>query len=359
MKVVIAGAGVAGLEAMLALHELAADRVELELIAADLQFTYRPAAVAEPFGLAERHVFDVAAIARRCGARLHHSRLDEIDEVEGTGLMEDGRRIEFDLLLVASGARAIPALPGALTFRGPPDVPAYRELLADLRSGAVQRLAFAVPHGVVWPLPLYELALLTAAHAAEHGRRPTLTLITPEERALDLFGTAASAVATALLVEHGVRLLTGSFPIGFAGHRLSLAPQGALDADRCVALPVLTGDPVRGLPYNGGGFLEVDGFGLVVGCKRVYAAGDVIRYPVKLGSLAAQQADAAARTIAFRAGAPVQPQPFRPDLRALLLTRSGLRLLSSVPAARSEPPPAKPEARLLTSVLAEHAAAAS
>ena len=169
---VIAGAGVAGLEALIALHKLAGDRVQLELIAAELEFTYRPDAVAEPFGLTERHVFDVAAIARRCAARLHHSRLDEADDQAGVGLMANGRRVEFDVLLVASGTRTVPAVPGALTFRGPADVAAYRDLLVDLRAGAVRRLAFAIPHGVVWPLPLYELALLTATHAAQHGRSP-------------------------------------------------------------------------------------------------------------------------------------------------------------------------------------------
>lgn len=355
---VIAGAGVAGLEALIALHKLAGGRVQLELIAADLEFTYRPAAVAEPFGLTQRHVFDVAAIARGCGAQLHHSRLDEADDRAGVGLMENGRRVGFDLLLVASGTRAAPALPGALTFRGPPDVAAYRDLLADLRAGAIRRLAFAIPHGVVWPLPLYELALLTASHAAAQGRSPNLTLVTPEERPLDMLGPAASRITEQLLADQGVQLITNSFPIGFAGRRLSLAPQGALDADRCVALPVLSGDPVRGLPYTTGGFLEVDAHGLVEGCRRVYAAGDVIRFPVKLGGLAAQQADAAAQAIAARAGAAIQPVPFRPNLRAVLMTGAGPRHLSDVGGVESAPAESPIPAPLLASVLAEQSASA-
>ena len=350
VKVVIAGAGVAGLEGLLALHELAGDRVQLELIASELRFTYRPAAMAEPFGLADRRVFDVAEVALRCGAVLHHSRLDEIDDRAGSGLMANGRHVEFDLLLLASGTRTQPALPGALTFRGPPDVAAYCDLLADLRAGALTRVAFAVPHGVVWPLPLYELAVLTAAHAAEHGRDPQLTLVTPEERPLDMFGTAAGGIAKRMLDEHGVRLVAGSFPIGFAGRRLSLAPHGALDADRCVALPVLTADPVRGLPYTNG-FLDVDGHGLVRDCRRVYAAGDVIRFPVKLGGLAAQQADAAARAIAHRAGAPVDAEPFRPDLRAVLSTAAGPRRLSSSVEGAGELPPLRLTSPVLSAVL--------
>ena len=48
--VLVAGGGVAGLEALLALRRLAGDRVELSLLSPRADFTYRPMAVAEPFG---------------------------------------------------------------------------------------------------------------------------------------------------------------------------------------------------------------------------------------------------------------------------------------------------------------------
>ena len=50
LRVVIAGGGVAGLEAMLALRELAGDRVDIELLSPSDEFVYRPMLVAEPFG---------------------------------------------------------------------------------------------------------------------------------------------------------------------------------------------------------------------------------------------------------------------------------------------------------------------
>ena len=52
----------------------------------------------------------------------------------------------------------------------------------------------------------------------------------------------------------------------------------------------------------------------------VFAAGDMTAGPVKQGGLATQQADAAAERIAFEAGAGNPPRPYRPVLRALLLT---------------------------------------
>ena len=53
MEIVIAGGGVAGLEALLALHRALEAGARLTLIAPDPDFTYRPLAVAEPFGLAQ------------------------------------------------------------------------------------------------------------------------------------------------------------------------------------------------------------------------------------------------------------------------------------------------------------------
>jgi sulfide:quinone oxidoreductase len=59
---------------------------------------------------------------------------------------------------------------------------------------------------------------------------------------------------------------------------------------------------------------------MVHGEQDVYAAGDATNSPIKQGGVATQQADAAAEAIAARAGADVEPQPFRPVLRGLLLT---------------------------------------
>ena len=55
MDIVIAGGGVASIEALLGLRTIAGDRVRLTLVAPDRDFTYRPLAVAEPFALGLRH----------------------------------------------------------------------------------------------------------------------------------------------------------------------------------------------------------------------------------------------------------------------------------------------------------------
>ena len=66
-------------------------------------------------------------------------------------------------------------------------------LLSDLDRGVVERVVFALPGGVTWPLPLYELALLTADHLARQEHRGEADVRDAGERsALALLGTEAS-----------------------------------------------------------------------------------------------------------------------------------------------------------------------
>ena len=96
-----------------------------------------------------------------------------------------------------------------------------------------------------------------------------------------------------------------------------------------MSLPSLAGPQLEGLPADPDGFIPVDLHGLVQGEEDVYAAGDATNSPIKQGGVASQQADAAAEAIAARAGAAVDPQPFRPVLRGLLLTGSTPRYMSA------------------------------
>jgi sulfide:quinone oxidoreductase len=102
----------------------------------------------------------------------------------------------------------------------------------------------------------------------------------------------------------------------------------------------------------------------VRGVPDVYAAGDTITFPIKQGGIATQQADAVATAIAARAGAPVRPEPFRPVLRAILLTGETPLYLRSEPAGSQTEdsvagdellwwPPAKISGRYLAPFLAK------
>ncbi len=353
-RVLIAGGGVAALEAALALRDLGEGRVSVEMLAPEPQFWYRPLAVAEPFGLGEVRHFDLAELAAAAGATFSPGALAGVDAGGRLAQTSAGSSIPYDVLLVACGAVPTPAVPGALTFRGPADTERVRALLEEIVAGQVGRVAFVVPWGAVWSLPIYELALMTAAYLAERELdRVELALVTPEDEPLQLFGRAGSEAVRELLEEQRIAVQTGSSPVEFVDGELRLVPEGTIAADRVVALPRLRGPRIDGLPQTVEGFIPVDPHGQVHALSDVFAAGDIT---------SSQQADAAAEMIAANADADLTPQPFRPVLRGLLLTGRQPRYLrheltggaGDVSSASPEPlwwPPAKIVGRYLAPFL--------
>lgn len=322
-RVLIAGGGPAGLEALIALRELAAERVSVTLLADTPEFVYRPLAVAEPFGAGTVRSFDLSAIAADHGAAFATGALERVDSPHRLAHLADGRELVWDMLLVAVGGRAEAPFPGAVTVLGSSYTSRFRTVLDDLMKRRIRQVAFVVPPGVSWSLPLYELAFMTAARVAEQGLEEVeLSVVTPEGAPLEIFGRRASAELEAMLEARGVELHAGCYASAIGTGELTLTPAsaGSVPAERIVTLPVLSGPRLAGLPHDSQGFIPVDLHGLVDGERDVYAAGDATSFPVKQGGIATQEADAVAEAIAERAGAPVEPEPFRPVLRGMLLT---------------------------------------
>ena len=151
-------------------------------------------------------------------------------------------------------------------------------------------------------------------------------------------------------------------PLRFEDGVLEVAPKASLPADRVVAMPRLEGPRLPGIPHDRHGFVSTDDFGRLMSEEDIYAAGDMTQFPLKQGGIATQQADAAATAIAARSGAPIEPTPFRPILRGLLLTGMASRYLRAEAGTRPrldvEPlwwPPAKIVGRYLTPCLAAKA----
>ena len=203
-------------------------------------------------------------------------------------------------------------------------------VIADLDHGAISSIAFVAPAALSWTLPLYELALLTAARVAERGRGEVqLSVLTPEPHALEVFGPAAARHVRELCANRGIELMTRTRAVAFQNGKLTLQGGESIDVDRVVALPELVGEPIAGVPHDNKGFIPVDEHGAVRRLPGVYAAGDGIAYPVKQGGLATQQADAAAEAIAASLGAAIEPRPFRGRLRGQLLTGLGPTYLTA------------------------------
>ena len=360
--VVVAGAGVAGLETALALQALAPEHVSVELIAPEDEFVYRPLAVAEPFHVGEVRRFPLARLVAAAGAELRRGGLAAVDPDEKRVTLADGSTVEYDVLVLALGARPVPAVPGALTFRGrPEDSEELARLLERVTTRDLRRLVFTVPAGSTWPLPLYELALLTGEYLSEHLTHAELTVVTPEEQPLRLFGEKASEAMALLLELRGIGIRTATAPVAFENGVLWLAGGGEIAADAVVTLPMLEGAPLDGIPQDEHGFVPTDEYGRVGGLTDVYAAGDLMQSSIKQGGIAAQEADVVAEAIAADAGAPVQPSPCRPVLRGLLFTGFVPRFLrheeggpTSVDTQPLWWPPSKIVGRYLSPFLAEH-----
>jgi sulfide:quinone oxidoreductase len=346
--VLIAGGGIAGVEALLALRSVAGQGPSIELLSPDPDLAYRPLRVVEPFELGGVRRFPLRGIAGDQGATFRAGALTSVDPEGRRARQRSGEWLGYDALLVATGASAQNAVPGALLFHGRGGTNDLTAALDAARDGRIGSLAFAVPSGVSWPLPLYELALLTAWRLQKDGvKGVTLAFVTPENEPLEVFGAEAAAQVRRLLDQRGIELRTGARPVEARGGQLALAGGSSLPADAAITVPCLEGRRTFGLPADREGFIPVDEHGRVEGLEDVFVAGDEANFPVKQGGLATQQADAAAEAIAAQLGSPLPPQPFRPVLRAVLFTGSAPLYLRT--DLHADPSPAEASGRPLWS----------
>src|SRR4051794_31025916 len=201
LRVVIAGGGPAGLEALLGLREMAAGLVETTLVAPTAEFVYKPLLVDEPFGRDAAH-FELRPFVEEVGGQFVREPVTAVDPDARHIHLGSGATLEYDVLVVCIGARTRPAFRNALSF----DAAARVHSVDDL-VGPAGSVAFVVPGGVTWPLPAYELALMT--RRAGRSRDLRCTVVTPEPQPLALFGLAASEAVAKRLSQSGVECLTG------------------------------------------------------------------------------------------------------------------------------------------------------
>lgn len=204
-RVLIAGCGVAGLETLLALRALTDDQLDITVVAPELKFFNQAISVDEPFKPKRGRGLRLDKALAELGARRVRAQLDCVKHEQRLACTRDGERLAYDRLVLALGARpeqwvsrSLFDRGGAqtLSYCGGRDSPDYRLLLHRVHEGRVNRLAFLKPAGPSWPLPLYDLALLTAADCAAHGRSDVeLSLVTPEEEPLGLFGPLRSDIS--------------------------------------------------------------------------------------------------------------------------------------------------------------------
>jgi len=320
-KVAIIGGGVAALEAMLALNAIGYAKADVHLFSPQTRFVLKPLAVSSGFGRGGLINFDLQKLAATGGATFHESSVSEVDASRRVLTLSDDSEFEYDFLIASPGAALVEAVPGAMTYIWQSGKEAVTEAMATLRDRKESRVVVTMPEGGSWPMPLYELALLIAD---ELGSGASISIVTPEKSPLDLFGNEATGKVTALLQDRNIETVLETAPAEYRDGALVTVDGQQIEADIAIALPLLDGRRVQGLPSDEQGFIPVDGFGRIHDHEREFAAGDATSFPVKFGGLATEQADIVAGAIAAAAWGATAPEPFKPVFRGTLVTADGM-----------------------------------
>jgi sulfide:quinone oxidoreductase len=328
LRVVIAGGGVAALETLIGLRARARGRLDVTLVSPRSDFVYRPLEVGEPFGLGSARRYRLPELSEEQDATFRPAALARVEPEDRVAILDSGERVAYDVLVIAVGARAVPAYEHGVTFDRQLEASAFDEALADLSAGLAGGVAIVVPPEAAWALPAYEVALMTAAwRPLSRAPQMRVTLITAERDPLEVFGHRVSAGVSEILARAGVGVIAGTRAQLESDTALRAASGRWITADRIVSLPVAAGLRIPGVPCDAGGFIDTDQHGRVKGLDRVYAAGDGTTGRIKQGGLAAQQADAVVEHIAGLTRGDVLSHPPARVLRGLLRTEDGPRYL--------------------------------
>src|SRR5690606_37735673 len=132
-EVLVAGGGLAALELVLALQEVAGDRGHVTLVSAERDLVLRPRRAAAPPGAAETLRRPLSALA---GTEVVLGSLAAVEP--GRAVLRSGATFMFDTLVLATGVDALPAFEGAIHVGAPDAGPALEALRDEVREGTVR-----------------------------------------------------------------------------------------------------------------------------------------------------------------------------------------------------------------------------
>ena len=194
-----------------------ADEAEIVVVDQDDRHLYQPGLLFMPFGLT--HVED---IVRPRGRQLHdgisyrQSAVDSVDIIDDQVLLADGTSLEYDVLVVATGAVLVPEEtegltgPGwmekVFTFYTPEGAAALEAALAAFDAGRVVINIIDMP--IKCPIAPLEFAFLADWYFTERKMRDRvqLTFVTPLDGAFTK--PVASQQLAGMLAEKHIELVT-------------------------------------------------------------------------------------------------------------------------------------------------------
>ena len=316
----------------MALRALAADRVAVTLVAPDDEFVYRPLALGKPPAVGRAWVVPLSRAAREVRATFRATTIESVDPERKVATSSEGDRLEYHALVLAIGAEAMPAAANSVSWDDRSASELLGRLFRDIEHGSTRRVAVLIPPGPSWTLRGYELALLVKREADSMGVEIEMTIVTPEPPPLAKLGERAVELVSTELERARVAVASAAHAdvIRDPNVVVALLPSGnLLEVDRVLALPILRGRRVPGIPSDRDGFVEIDDHCRVRDVERVWAAGDCTALPVKSARSAVDQADVAAEDVAADTGAPVEVRRVYPVAREGLAGRPAGRFLEA------------------------------
>jgi sulfide:quinone oxidoreductase len=325
-RVVVLGAGVAGLEAALLLARQLAGRVDVHVVSDSDEFLLRPSLVYVPFGadLTASRLFVDETLAR---AEIQRERgtVEGVDTDIGRVHLVNGRQLPYEHLVIATGAASWPhAVPGldehAVSIWEPARMLTLRERFLHIRGrareGARQRVLFVVPRHNRYSLPLYEVALMFDTWLRREGVREQVELgfVTQEASFAEAAGPRMHEVIEREFAERRIDARASERVVEVRPHDASFAGGSVERFDLLVAAPPhRAGVRLDGLPVDEHGFVRVQTpTRQVVDHPELYAPGDAGDFPLKDTLLALLQADAVAHHIAAVVAGQRFDRPFEP-----------------------------------------------
>ena len=310
-KVAVIGGGFGGLEAAFYLRYKLGDRADMTLVSDQPYFLFKPNTIYIPFGAdPERYKIALDRPTKRKDIRLVQSRIREISPETKT-IVGDGVRIDYDYLIVASGAAMRPEeIPGlkeyALTLWTPEEMLKLRDALGKTvekaRANERQRIVFLVPPNNKCSGPLYELVMMTDTWLREQKCRDEVELIwaTKEDGYIQAFGPRLNTVVSQEFEERKIEGHKGFIATGIDPGQVAFQNGERLAFDLLVTFPpYIAANRYPSLPSDDRGFIQVAADSRrVKGFENIFTVGDAADFPIKQAFLALLQADAAADHLA-------------------------------------------------------------
>jgi sulfide:quinone oxidoreductase len=307
-RVVILGAGFAGLELATRLSESLAGEVRTTLIDEDDSFTFGFAKLDVLFGRKPKaDVLLPYADISKDGLEFKQERVTSIDP-EAREVTTDAGSYEADILVVALGAAydfaATPGFEdGGVEYYSLPGAERMRGVLADFDSGRI--LIGILGHPFKCPPAPFEGALLLHDHFVERGLRDAVEIRVAGPMAAPVPITKeVSQNFLDALGERGIEYIPNQHiaELDRQENEARLADGGSIPYDLFVGIPVHRAPQVvldSGL--TDGGWVPVERTNLATRFADVYALGDITALPMaKAGVFAESAAQVVADDIAAR-----------------------------------------------------------